>query len=163
MAKEELKLWGYLEQWISCFKYEVKISLIGPIVRITPGRVHLSDPENYDKIYNMTSRFYKDPNFYGAPGINYAAFATIPNDLYRVRRSTLNPSLSRKTVLEPEAVVQSKVPTLCRRMQATFDAKASINLHSRLRAVGLDVITDYALDKCWNRLKKISMRSLRKC
>ena len=89
--KEELKLWGYLEQWILCFKYEVKISLIGPIVCIIPNEVHLSDPENYDKFYSVSSRFYEGPNFYSASGINYATFATIPNDLHRVRRSALNP------------------------------------------------------------------------
>ncbi|OCL12665.1 hypothetical protein AOQ84DRAFT_418860, partial [Glonium stellatum] len=58
----------------------------GPIVRITPNEVHLSDPENYDKIYNMSTHFYKDPNFYDALGLGYATFSTIPNDLHRARR-----------------------------------------------------------------------------
>ena len=87
---------------------------MSPIVRITPDEVYLSDPENYDKIYSMRSRFYRDPNFYDAFGINYATFATIPKDLHCIRRSALNPFFSRKTILELEAVVQSKVAMLCR-------------------------------------------------
>ena len=53
----------------------------GPVVRITPNEVHLSDVENYDKIYYMGSRYYKSPDFYNAFCIPGALFSTIPNDV----------------------------------------------------------------------------------
>ena len=37
----------------------------GPVVRITPNEIHLSDPDNYDKIYYIGTRFWKSPVFYG--------------------------------------------------------------------------------------------------
>src|SRR5438034_2535286 len=35
----------------------------GPVVRINPDEIHLSDPENYEKIYSHSSNFHKAPYF----------------------------------------------------------------------------------------------------
>ncbi|KAH6893038.1 cytochrome P450 [Thelonectria olida] len=124
----------------------------GPIVRITPGEVHLSNPKHYDAIYGAKSDFYKDPRFYGALGIDRASFATVSNQDHRRRRGVLSPFFSRRKVLELEDIVQSKVDKLCRRVSADRTAGQPSNLHAAFRAISVDVITDYAFDECWDQL-----------
>ncbi|KAK7420830.1 hypothetical protein QQZ08_010231 [Neonectria magnoliae] len=127
-------------------------SIYGPIVRITPDEVHLSNPKYYDVVYGVKSDFYKDPRFYGALGIDTATFATVSNDLHRRRRAALNPFFSRRKVLELEDIVHSKVDKLCRRVSADRATGQPTNLHAAFRAISVDTITDYAFDECWNQL-----------
>jgi hypothetical protein len=129
---------------------------VGPVVRIAPNEISLSDPVNYEKIYNVGSKFYKDPDFYGALGADSAAFTTISNELHRIRRRALDPMFSRKVVLELEAVVQDKANKLSRRLEKGLeDGSANgVNMHHGFRAVSVDVITEYAFNDCYNQLDK---------
>lgn len=129
----------------------------GPIVRISPNDVHLSDPENYEKIYFIGSKFWKSPNFYGPFGLKTAAVTTLRNEVHRVRRAAINPLFSRKVVLDLEGVVQSKVYKLCRKLSEALRAENPMDLHHGFRAVSVDVITDYAFDNCYNLLDSPSL------
>jgi cytochrome P450 len=124
------------------------------VVRISPNDIHLSDPENYEKIYHVGSKFWKSPNFYGPFGLKTAAVTTLRNDVHRVRRAAINPLFSRKVVLDLEGVVQSKVQKLCRRLSEAIRDDKPMDLHHGFRAVSVDVITDYAFDDCYDLLDK---------
>ncbi|KAL2821767.1 cytochrome P450 [Aspergillus cavernicola] len=124
----------------------------GPIVRITPNEVHLSDPENCEKIYFVGSRFAKDPAFYDATGVPGAAFATSSPDIHRMKRSAMNPFFSRKMLLDLEGIIHEKAQKLVVRMKKAFDSTGGIDLHNAFRAISIDVITDYAFDDCYNFL-----------
>lgn len=126
--------------------------VIGPVIRIGPNEVHLSDPENYEKIYYVGSKFWKSPQFYDALGLNTSTFGTSSNELHRIRRSALNPLFSRKRVLELEHVVQSKVDKLCNRISEGLKNGQPVDLHNGFRSISVDVITDYAFDNCYNLL-----------
>jgi hypothetical protein len=132
----------------------IQASSIGPVVRISPNEVHLSDSENYDKIYNVGGAYYKDPIYYGAWGRDTFIFTIVHNDVHRRRRAPFNPFFSRKNVLETESVVQDKVNRLCRRVREAIAADKPINLHAGFRAVSMDVITEYAFDNCGDSLEK---------
>jgi hypothetical protein len=122
------------------------------VIRISPNDIHLSDPENYDKIYYVGSKFWKSPNFYGPFGLKTAAVTTLRNEVHRVRRAAINPLFSRRVVLDLEGVVQLKVQWLCRRLSEALRAGKPMDLHHGFRAVSVDVITDYAFDNCFNLL-----------
>lgn len=124
----------------------------GPIVRITPNEVHLSDPENYDRIYYMGSKYGKSPNFYNALCVPNSTFGTPSNDIHKIRRGALNPMFSRQKVLELEAIVQAKAAKVCRRMQEGVDAGRAVDLHHAFRSVSVDVISDFAFDSCYDFL-----------
>ncbi|KAI9766654.1 MAG: hypothetical protein M1839_004794 [Geoglossum umbratile] len=126
----------------------------GPVVRITPDEVHLSDPENYERIYHVGTKYWKDPGFYWAFGLGTSAFAAISNETHRVRRAALNPHFSRKTVLTLEDVVHSKAQRFCNRVADALQAGSPADLHHGYRAVSVDVITDYAFDDCYNLLDR---------
>ncbi len=114
--------------------------------------MHLSDPDNYDKIYSIGGKFYKDPVFYSGTGDEYSGFATISNEDHRRRRAPLDPFFSRRAVLELEGVVQDKVAKLCRLVGEGIAQAKTVDLHAAFRAVSMDVITEYAFDDCWNQL-----------
>lgn len=130
------------------------LTLTGPIVRISPNEVHLTDPKHYDTIFGVKSDFYKDPGFYGALGIESATFTTVSNDVHRRRRTALNPFFSRRKVLELESfdVIHDKVEKLCRMISDDRAVGRPTNLHAAFRAISVDVITDYAFDDSWNQL-----------
>ncbi|KAL5336253.1 cytochrome P450 [Aspergillus crustosus] len=125
-----------------------------PIVRITPNEIHLSDPENCEKIYFVGSRYGKDPGFYGAFDTKNLTFSTPSPAIHRIKRAVLNPFFSRKKVLELEEIVQDKVQKLVARMKRAFGSTSSIDLHHGFRAISIDIITDYAFDDCYNFLDK---------
>lgn len=83
-------------------------NIAGPVIRITPDEIHLSDPENLDKIHHLGSRYGKSAAFYGAFGTNNATFTTPSPDIHRVKRAALNPFFSRKKVLDLEEIVQQR-------------------------------------------------------
>ena len=128
-------------------------------MRIAPNEVHLSSPENYDKIYGPGGRKYdKDPGFYGILNTKFAMFSTVSSDVHRPRRARLDPFFSRRTVLTMEEAVQDKVAKLCRRVEdAVFSHRGQqepFNLHAAMRALSIDVITEYAFDDFWGHLDR---------
>ncbi|KAH8704058.1 cytochrome P450 [Talaromyces proteolyticus] len=126
----------------------------GPIVRVTPDEIHLRDPENYDKIYYIGSKYYKSPAFYHAFGTDKATFTTASNEVHRAKRAALNPFFSRKRVLELEEVVQAKAIKLESRIRSALNGEGHIDLHHGFRAVSVDVITDYAFNNCYDFLER---------
>lgn len=124
----------------------------GPIVRITPNEVSLSDPENYETIYYVGSKYAKDPRFYDAFGMEYASFTSCPNELHRLRRGPLNKFFSRTMVLELQSIVQEKANKLCSLIAKNSKAGEMLDIHHGCRAVSIDVITEYMFNKCYDLL-----------
>jgi hypothetical protein len=126
----------------------------GPVIRIAPNDVLLTDNNNYEKVYATHSGLYKDPSFYSLIGIDSALFSTISNEAHRRKRAILNPFFSRRAALDQEDVVQSKAAKLCRRIERDSEHGLLTNMQIGLRAVSIDVITEYAFgaDNCYNSL-----------
>ncbi|KAH9838163.1 Cytochrome-P450, partial [Teratosphaeria destructans] len=128
----------------------------GPVIRIGPNEVHLSDPAAYDQIYSNASPFYKDPHFYNVYGMEKAMFCTIPNDLHKRRRAPLNNFFSKKAIMEYEDIVQSKVSLLCQRIEAAFSHEKGepLDLSRAFKAMSVDVVTDYAFSSSLGLLEE---------
>jgi len=140
--------------FISICSLYTDLLMQGPVVRINPDEIHLSDPENYEKIYSLGSNFYKAPNFYKAfPGPVSEVFVAESNETHRVLRAILNTRFSRKMILELEDLVQSKAAKLKQRIHKALHAEMSIDLHHGFRAIAVDVITSYAFNNCYNLLE----------
>lgn len=127
-------------------------SYTGPVVRITPDEVSLSDPENYNKIYHMGSKYCKSPNYYRVFGAPAAFFTTVENKLHAARRAELNPFFSRRAVLAVEPVVQEKARILLARLKDDLDAKGVVELHDLFAALSVDVASDYSFHDSYDLL-----------
>lgn len=125
---------------------------LGPVIRITPDEIHLSDAENYETVYSVVSRYRKSPRFYDAFGLAYSSFTTSSNEVHRLRRGAIQHMFSRKMVLELEDIVQDKVEKLCELVTRKFAAGEPMDLHHAFRAVSIDVVTDFGFNKCYNLL-----------
>jgi len=126
----------------------------GPVIRIAPNEVLLTDKNNYEKVYATHSGLYKDPSFYSLIGIDSALFSTISNEVHRRKRAILNPFFSRRAALDQEDIVQSKAAKFCRRIERDSEHGLLTNVQIGLRAVSIDVFTEYAFgaDNCYNSL-----------
>lgn len=139
----------------------------GPVLRIALNEVHLSDPANYDKIYNTSYKYPKDPDFYDAmegPIRAPVLLRVKSGDEHRVRRAALNPFFSRRSVLDLEGIINTKTERLCGMIEFCFYSssekgrKKIFDMHNAIRAYAVDIITPYAYGaaNCWNQLDSSS-------
>jgi len=130
------------------------------VVRISPTEVHLSDPDNYEKIYTMGSKFLKDPSYYSPIDVALKTpiiLTVIDHDAHKTRRGALNAFFSRRSVLGLEDVVWSKARKMCDMIQSALEGNpdgTSFDLNRAVRALTVDIITEYAYGRCWDQLDK---------
>jgi cytochrome P450 len=89
----------------------------GPIVRINPYEVHVSDPEFFNTIYSQTEKrdawHWRKKGF----GIDVSTLTTLEHDLHRKRRSALNPLFSKQRIVKLQPVIQYSVDALVERVR----------------------------------------------
>ncbi|CAG8026252.1 unnamed protein product [Penicillium salamii] len=128
----------------------------GPVVRITPNEVSLNDPENYNKIYHVGTKYWKAPDYYRVFGAPAAFFTTVENRIHSLRRAPLNTFFSRKSVLNLEPVVQEKARILITRLQEGLNGgdngRGVVELHDVFSALSIDVASDYSFHSCYGLL-----------
>ncbi|RAL15168.1 cytochrome P450 [Aspergillus homomorphus CBS 101889] len=117
----------------------------GPIVRINPREVHITDPSFYDEIYAGAGRKRnKDCHMTPIFASPSATIATIDHDLHRTRRNQLNGFFSKKAVTELMPVIQSKVVHLQTILHKAYASDQAVNLHEIFASLSADIITHYA-------------------
>jgi len=107
--------------------------------------------DDYDKIYHVGTRYYKDKSFYHSFGPTQSIFSLESNSAHRTRRAALGSLFSPKAVQNLEWLVQKHVSRLITRMR-NFAPGQILNLHLAYRCVSVDVISDYAFAKPYNLL-----------
>ncbi|KAI9147447.1 Cytochrome P478 monooxygenase [Paramyrothecium foliicola] len=131
--------------------------IYGPIVRIGPNEVHISEPADYDKIYHVGSKFLKDPNYYRpleGPVRAPVLFTMLDPEAHRVRRNAVSPFFSRRSVNELEGLIWGKVHKLCNIIQSHLDSQPTkqFDAYGAFRAYSVDVVTEYSYARSWNHL-----------
>ena len=89
----------------------------GPIVRINPHEVHISDPEFYYKIYNFDSNLDKDPLFVRELALGKNVQTTVPFALHRRRRAAFGQFFSRMQTTKLEGLIHVFVEKMCKVME----------------------------------------------
>ena len=87
----------------------------GPIVRVAPSEIHIADPTFLDEIYAGASRSrYKYEFQLRTLPVPMSMGAARTHDLHRKRREALNPFFSKKSVVNLQSMVQTKVRQLAK-------------------------------------------------
>lgn len=102
----------------------------GPIIRINPYELHISDPEYIDKLYASSASGEKRDKWmwytkqFGTPG---AMFSTSPHDHHKARRAALNRFFSMASVRRLQPLLEERVQQLVKRLK-TCNKVITLNL-----------------------------------
>ncbi|PYH72891.1 cytochrome P450 [Aspergillus vadensis CBS 113365] len=142
------------------FQIEKMHQQYGPIVRINPREVHISDPAFYDEIYaSSTRKRERDPLAYGAFALPYSMIGTIGHEHHRFRRNILNDFFSKRSVLAISPFIEERVGKLMGRFEGFYRDQSVVNLSDAFAALTSDVITYYCYGKRWGFIEDKDFRS----
>ena len=111
--------------------------IYGPIVRINPYELHVSDPSYYETLYASGGSGEKRDKWdwytkqFGTPG---AIFSTVSHDQHRMRRGALNRFFSMASVRRLQPVLEDRLQALLHRFQAAKGTSEIIPLEYALGA-----------------------------
>lgn len=125
----------------------------GPVIRISPTELHVSDPDFYNTLYSGGSqRRHKDgfvlQGFYSPS----SAFSTEDHDLHKMRRMALNPFFSKQAVQRLEPMIQSKIDLLCERLREWALRERVLDVETAMMALTTDIIFEYSFGYSYNSL-----------
>ncbi|KAE8422352.1 cytochrome P450 [Aspergillus pseudocaelatus] len=142
------------------FEIERMHERYGPIVRVNPREIHISDPHYYDEIYaSSTRKRNKDAEFVSFSGMLHSTLSTTDHDLHRYRRGLVNNLFSKKSIRGLSHFVEEKVHKLMQRFKAFHEAQKVVRFDDAFAAMASDVITHYCYGKSWDYLDDASLRT----
>ncbi|ORY11484.1 cytochrome P450 [Clohesyomyces aquaticus] len=126
----------------------------GPIVRINPHEVHISDPEFYDLLYTGTHKKRdKWSWFTDAFGIPDSTFSAEKHDVHRVRRAALNPYFSKAKVRSLQPQIEHVVNKLLDRFAGFRKTGEPIPMSLAFAALTNDIAMQYAFGRNEKRIE----------
>ncbi|GKU08933.1 unnamed protein product [Fusarium langsethiae] len=105
----------------------------------------------YKEIYNQTSTYVKQADFYAGFGIPHSVFVEHDPDLHKQRRRRLNPYFYRRAIGELETLLKDKVEQLGNRIDSQ---NGPYNIYNAVRCTTVDIISHYCIGKSFGQLEK---------
>jgi hypothetical protein len=117
--------------------------LAGPIIRIRPDEVHISDPDFYNELYTTTAAFQKPDDWRYRFGYGTALFDTVDHDHHNRRKAPLAAFFSRSKILEFSGVIQAETDKLVHRIKEEFKGQV-VCVNEAFDALTMDIISFYS-------------------
>nr|L0E2R0.1 RecName: Full=Cytochrome P450 monooxygenase phqM; AltName: Full=Paraherquamide biosynthesis cluster protein M [Penicillium fellutanum]AGA37280.1 P450 monooxygenase [Penicillium fellutanum] len=97
------KWYGFYHNVIRDGQYSLSFSSLhkkydSPVIRIGPNAVHVDDPSFYQEMFSMTTKYYKEPEFYKALGAEGAMASILDPKHHRMYRNHLRPLFASRAV-----------------------------------------------------------------
>ncbi|KAI7788162.1 hypothetical protein LA080_012227 [Diaporthe eres] len=117
----------------------------GPIVRITPRELHISDPSFYNEIYaGNPKRAEGDYRFTRSLGTTNSMFAAVDHDLHQARRNSLANFFSKRSISGIQPIIQDKAERFIKRLEEASQSGSLADLSSLSAAFTADTISHYS-------------------
>ena len=125
----------------------------GPIIRINPTELHISDPDFHSTIYSSSTRFNKIKAFKHRSQYTESTQATVEHDLHHIRRAALNPYFSKRQVVEFAPYIQSRAEKLCDRLLNEYKGTSTaVVLNEAWAAYATDNVFFYCFARSYDFL-----------
>ncbi|PYH32390.1 cytochrome P450 [Aspergillus neoniger CBS 115656] len=117
----------------------------GPIVRVSPGELHIKDPYFYNEIYASSSngKRDKDATLVRSFCCPSAMFSTVSHDLHRSRRAVISHLFTRRAVVSLESIIQDKISKLSSRLESIQRGGSIVSLKAAFGALISDILGQY--------------------
>ncbi|KAI1761930.1 cytochrome P450 [Hypoxylon sp. FL1150] len=126
----------------------------GPIIRISPRELHVSDPAFFEHLYRQDGRWDKYAWAVDAFAAHGATLFTPNHDLHKARRQPLSPFFSKAKVASHQEIILEHLEKLCNRLTAFATSQQTVNLGAAITAFSRDVANDFVLRKSYNSLER---------
>ncbi|KAK1712990.1 hypothetical protein CaCOL14_012378 [Colletotrichum acutatum] len=132
-------------------KYPDLHAKYGSVVRVSPSRVHISDPDYFKEPYGSGTKYTKDPDFFqSAGGIKYSIIMLIDPEVHKERKNTVQSLFSTKHVDHLAPVVLDVVQRAMAKAQRAFKNDQPINLQPFYQCITVDTIMPVLFDRQLN-------------
>ncbi|KAM7212512.1 Trichodiene oxygenase [Rhypophila decipiens] len=165
-----------LTSWYECYydvvqqaQYAFKIKEMhaeyGPIIRIGPNDVSISDPDFTDTVYAPGPGHKRDKDHAKnkALGVDSSVGGSITHNLHRRRREALNPFFSSRLI---HRGLESELKALSEQMESVFakakDTKTVVNLSDLYYAFANDIVHKYCFGNSPNLLSDLDLAHIRR-
>ncbi|KAE8441145.1 hypothetical protein EG329_005828 [Mollisiaceae sp. DMI_Dod_QoI] len=125
----------------------------GPILRINPHELHVSDPEFYHILYaGGINKRDRDPWHTASLALEGSMLASPKHELHRKRRGALAPFFSKESSRRLLPFLQERIDTMVRRLEEMKDTEKVVNLIQVLSAFSNDVVMEVCFGRHEHRL-----------
>ncbi|KAI0145605.1 cytochrome P450 [Xylariaceae sp. FL1272] len=125
--------------------------IYGPVVRVSPDRVHIMDPEFFHEIYSSGSKFVKDPDFFQTSGgIAEALPAIVDVDYHRRRRKMVNNLFSVKSMESLSHIVLGVVKRAMSKAKEHHEQHKVLDIQRLYMGITIDTIMKVLCDRSLN-------------
>ncbi|KAF2995527.1 hypothetical protein E8E13_002120 [Curvularia kusanoi] len=124
----------------------------GPIVRINPFELHVSDPEFIDTLYTRSAPRDKHAYMTRAFGNDDVTFCTTGHALHRVRRAAVAPFFSKQRVAGLQTLIWTHIEKLCARLDEYKREGRPVPVRDMFGCLTADIIIEYAMGVKQNAL-----------
>ncbi|KAK4169784.1 putative cytochrome P450 [Cladorrhinum sp. PSN259] len=134
----------------------------GPIVRVRPDALHITDPEAYRQIHKVGSKFQKARFFYGLFNLESTLFGSVDLESHRKRRALVAPLFTKPEITGLyERTVKEKVSLLVSRVADVVRKKGGqgrVPMEHALSAFTFDISAEVIFNGGFDVLKSRDMR-----
>ncbi|OTA98483.1 hypothetical protein M426DRAFT_109717 [Hypoxylon sp. CI-4A] len=123
----------------------------GPVIRVSPDRVHVNDPEFFHEVYSSGSKYMKDPAFFQTSGgIAEALPAIVDVEYHRRRRKMVNNLFSVKSMEALSHIVLKVVQNALQKAKEHHDARKALDIQRLYTGITIDTIMKVLCDRSLN-------------
>lgn len=133
--------WNFHQPGQLLFEIERLHQKHGPVIRIGPDDLHINDPEVFQDVTKVGSKFVKDAKFYNFITFPGSSIGETDPSAHRIRRQVLTPAFSPQRVQELSPFIKQQVDKLLGRFSVFAKSSTPVNINAASKAFTMDIIS----------------------
>ncbi|KAI1155102.1 cytochrome P450 [Nemania diffusa] len=127
----------------------------GPIVRLSPDEVHISDSTWVDKLFANSAQGTRDKYLPAAhqAGTPLGVLGTSAHNTHRRRRAALSPLFSKSCAAGAEGLIYDKLDLLMKHIDTQVARDGHIEMRTAFLSFTTDVVSEYCLGQSFGLLQ----------